>query len=52
MTKKEIIKKLEEKDLDCFYEDLYEEQQMFGRYETIEEMIDDVGPVESSKIYD
>lgn len=42
MNRKEIIKNLEEKNFDCFGDDLYLELQMFPQgYKTIEEMIED-----------
>lgn len=45
MTRKEIIKNLEEKNFDCFGDDLYLELQMFPQgYKSIEEMIEDQTP--------
>lgn len=43
MKVKEITKKLEAKDYSAFGDDLFLELQFFGRFETIDEMVEDQG---------
>lgn len=44
MNRKEIIKRLEAKEYDYFYDDLLLEMQMFpNEYKTIDEMVEDQG---------
>ena len=45
MNRKQIIKHLEAKEYDVFFEDLYSELQMFPQgYETIDQMVKDQTP--------